>query len=208
MTDELDDIIIEGYCMSCRQTVEMENPQAVWTRKGHPSTRGNCPDCGGTVFRMGRTELHAEKSRPNPIKVGDGGDKRTAPKLTRDTVYLNYAPADEALAQRLADDLEKSGLAVWLHESETGVAWSSGVHPALKECRHMILLLSPSAVENKEVSLAWEFFREKRKPIVIAQVLAAEPPDKIRRSPRFDFSTGDYKSTMRQMLRQIAENSG
>src|SRR5689334_10949602 len=112
MTEELDDIIIEGYCMSCRQSVEMENPQPVWTRKGHPSTRGTCPNCGGTVFRMGRTELHDEKSRPAAIKVGDGGDKRTAPKLTRDTVYLNYAPADEALAQRLADDLEKSGLAV------------------------------------------------------------------------------------------------
>lgn len=205
MTEELDDIIIEGYCMSCRQSVEMENPQAVWTRKGHPSTRGTCPNCGGTVFRMGRTELHDESKRPSPVKVGDGGDKRTAPKLTRDTVYLNYAPADEALAQRLADDLEKSGLAVWLHESETGVAWSSGVHPALKECKHMILLLSPAAVENKEVSSAWEFFREKRKPIVIAQVLAAEAPDMIRRSPRFDFSTGDYKSTMRQMLRQIGE---
>lgn len=205
MTEELDDIIIEGYCMSCRQTVEMENPQAVWTRKGHPSTRGSCPTCGGTVFRMGRTELHSDASRPAPVKVGDGGDKRTAPKLTRDTVYLNYAPADEALAQRLADDLEKSGLAVWLHEGESEVAWSSGVHPALKECKHMVLLLSPSATENKSVGEAWEFFREKRKPIVIAQVLQAEPPDKIRRSPRFDFSTGDYKTTMRQMLRQIAE---
>jgi hypothetical protein len=205
MTEELDDIIIEGYCMSCRQSVEIENPQAVWTRKGHPSTRGTCPVCGGTVFRMGRTELHAEANRPAPVKIGDGGDKRTAPKLTRDTVYLNYAPADEALAQRLSDDLEKSGLAVWLHEAETGVAWSSGVHPALKECKHMILLLSPSAVENKEVGAAWEFFREKRKPIVIAQVLAADTPDKIRRSPRFDFSTGDYKTTMRQMLRQIGE---
>lgn len=205
MTEELDDIIIEGYCMSCRQTVEMENPQAVWTRKGHPSTRGTCSICGGTVFRMGRTELHDDASRPAPVKIGDAGDKRTAPKLTRDTVYLNYAPADEALAQRLADDLEKSGLAVWLHEGESDVAWSSGVHPALKECKHMIFLLSPAAIENKGVSAAWEFFREKRKPIVIAQVLQAEPPDKIRRSPRFDFSTGDYKTTMRQMVRQIGE---
>jgi hypothetical protein len=154
---------------------------------------------------MGKTELHEESNRPEPIAIGDGGDKRTAPKLTRDTVYLNYAPADEALAQRLAEDLEKSGLAVWLHEGSTDVKWSSGVHPALKECKHMVFVLSQAGLSADDVSSSWGFFRDNRKPIVIAQVEAVEPPDKIRRSPRFDFSGDDYKTTMRQMVRQLAE---
>lgn len=205
MTDELDDIIVEGYCMSCRESVEIEEPQAVWTRKGQPATRGTCPICGGTVFRMGKTELHDERNRPEPIEIGDSGDKRTAPKLTRDTVYLNYTQADEALAQRLAEDLEKSGLAIWLHEGKTDTKWSSGVHPALKECKHMVVVLSQAGLSAEDVTSAWTFFRDNRKPIVIAQVENVAPPDAIRRSPRFNFDGEDYKKTMRQMVRQIAE---
>jgi hypothetical protein len=202
MSDEMDEIIIEGYCMSCRESVEMEEAQAVWTRKGQAATRGICPSCGGIVFRMGKTELHEELRRPDPVKIGDS-DKRSGPKLARDTVYLNYAPADEALAQRLADDLEKSGLAVWLHDSENNVAWGSGVHPALKECKNMVFVLSESGLSAEDVQAAWQFFRENRKPILIAQVSAVEPPDKIRRSPRFDFRSGDYKTLMRQMMSEI-----
>lgn len=203
MSDEMDEFVVEAYCMSCRETVEMEEPQAVWTRKGHAATRGICPNCGGTVFRMGKTELHDELKRPEPVNIGDAGDKRTAPKLTRDTVYLNYAPDDEALAQRLADDLEKSGIAVWLHDNENNVAWGSGVHPALVECKNMVFVLSESALSAEDVSAAWQYFREKRKPILIAQLAAVEPPDAIRRSARYDFGSGDYKSVMRQMVREI-----
>ncbi|MEM9954880.1 MAG: TIR domain-containing protein [Chloroflexota bacterium] len=205
MTDEMDDIIIEGYCMSCRESVEIDEAQAVWTRKGQPATRGICSTCGGTVFRMGKTELHDEHERPEPIEIGNDGDKRTAPKLTRDTVYLNYASADEALAQRLAEDLEKSGLAVWLHDGDSDVNWSSGVHPALKECKHMVFVLSAKSLDTDDVSSSWSFFKDQRKPIVIAQVEAIDPPDKIRRSPRFNFDGTDYKTTMRQMVRQLAE---
>lgn len=204
MSEELDDIIIEGYCMSCRASVEIEDPQPVWTRRGQPATRGICPDCGGTVFRMGKTELHDERNRPEPIEIGDEGDKRTAPKLTRDTVYLNYAAADESLAQRLAEDLEKSGLAIWLHDGKTDVNWSSGVHPALTQCKHMVLLLTEASLSADDVQSAWRFFRQHRKAIVIAQ-MNTTPPDDIRRSPRIEFGTGDYKTNMRQMVRQLAD---
>ncbi|MDQ7024256.1 MAG: DUF5679 domain-containing protein [Anaerolineae bacterium] len=207
MSDTYDDDFepIEGYCMSCRDTVEIENPQAVWTRRGQPATRGDCSICGGTVFRMGKTDMHREANRPEPVVIGHHGDKRTAPKLERDTVYLNYAAADEATAQQLAADLEKSGIAVWLHSAEDNVNWSSGVHPALKECRNMVYVLSDAALEDKDVIAAWQFFRDERKPIIIAQIAAIDPPDRIRRSPRFDL-LADYKPALRQMVRTIGNS--
>jgi len=204
MMDEYgEEIIIEGYCMRDRETVEMENPVPVWTRKGQPATRGECPICGGTVFRMGKTELHDDSQRPDPVKIGDKQDKRTAPKLARDTIYLNYAENDEELAQQLAADLEKSGLAVWLHEASSDVNWSSGVHPALKQCSHMVLVLSAGSLEDADVSAAWEYFRDQRKPILIAQIAPVDPPDRIRRSPRYDFAS-EYKASLRQMVREMA----
>ncbi len=201
--DDFDDEPITAYCVSCRQKVDIEEPEPVWTRKGLPATRGHCPICGTTVFRMGRTPLHDDKERPAAVQVGTQG-KRNAPKLPQNTVYVAYAVADTALAEKLANDLQKVGVAVWLHEHEPdGVKWAGGVHPALKQCARMLVLLSPAIHEDALLETAWRYFRDKRKPIIIAQASPAEPPDAIRRSPRFDFSNGDYKTAFRQMVQEL-----
>lgn len=190
---------IEGYCMRCRESVEIENAMPVWTRKGLPATRGECSMCAGTVFRMGKTYQHDEKNRPEAVTIGDD-NKRNRPKLARDTVYVTYTDGDEEIAQQIAADLEKVGIAVWLHEhNENETKWASGVHPALLECARMVYVMSAEALTNEAVISAWTYYREQRKPIVIAQVEAVDPPDRIRRSPRFDF-TQDYKRSFRAML--------
>jgi hypothetical protein len=196
--------IYEAYCMRCRETVEMVDPRAIWTRKGQPATQGDCPVCGGLVFRLGKNDLHLNRERPSAIVVAEEQEKRKRPQLTRDTVYINYATGDEESAQQIADDLAKSGLAVWMHDGDADTSvWSGGVHPALKECSRMVLVLSPVSRQDNRVEIAWQFFRQHRKPVVIASVAAADPPDPIRRSPRFDF-TADYKVALRQMLNALS----
>lgn len=192
---------IEGYCMRCRESVEIESPMPVWTRKGLPATRGECSMCAGTVFRMGKTHQHDEKNRPEAVQIGDDS-KRNRPKLARETVYVTYADNDEDIAQQIAADLEKVGIAVWLHEHDDGTNWASGVHPALLECARMVYVMSDGALNHDAVIKAWTYFREQRKPIVIAQIESVDPPDRIRRSPRFDF-TSDYKQAFREMLNAL-----
>lgn len=202
--DMLEDEAVEGYCVRCRESVEIENPLPVWTRKGMPATRGDCPICGGIVFRMGKTPAHNTSSRPNAVQVGS--NKRKQPKLPQDTVYVNFAVDDELIAEQIADDLRKVGIAAWLHEHNPNdqISWAGGVHPALKECARMVLVLSAAALDAPSVTESWKFFKEKRKPIVIAQVVTADPPDMIRRSPRFDFA-GDYKTAFRQMVQALSQ---
>lgn len=202
--DEDDFEPIEGYCMSCRESVEIEAPQGVWTRRGMPATRGVCPMCGGTVFRMGATHLHDASNRPDPIQISETDGKRNLPRLQQDSAYVAYAAADEEFAQRIADDLSNSGIAAWLHEHESdGVAWAGGVHPALSECTRLVFVLSANGLQDDGVTAAWEFFKQQRKPIVIAQVERADPPDRIRRSPRFDFAA-EYKKAFRQMIQALS----
>ncbi|HEX2905243.1 MAG TPA: TIR domain-containing protein [Phototrophicaceae bacterium] len=196
-----DDEAIEAFCVRCRQTVAMDDPQPVWTRRGMPAMRGECPDCGGVVFRMGRTAAHNTETRPAAIQVAE----RTRAKLAQDTAYVAFAEADAALAEQLAEDLQKAGIATWLHESApANVHWAGGVHPALKECARLVLVLSPASLADSSVETAWRFFKEKGKRIVLAQLVTVDPPDAIRRSPRFDF-TGDYKTVFRQMVNTLAE---
>lgn len=195
---------IEGYCVRCRESVDIENPIAVWTRKGMPATRGECSICGGTVFRMGKTDAHNPSDRPEAVEVDETASKRRKPQLQKDTIYVNFAPDALETAERLVTDLNNVGLAAWLHETESEeVAWASGVHPALQECARMVLVLSPQALQDDDVAQAWQFFRSQRKPVVIAQASNAYPPDELRRSPRYDFQS-DYKRAFREMLQTLS----
>jgi DNA topoisomerase-1 len=55
---------MEAYCMKCKTKREMKEPQANFNKKGSPVTIGTCPVCGTKLFRMGRTDAHAELPPP------------------------------------------------------------------------------------------------------------------------------------------------
>jgi len=195
------DETIQGYCVRCKMSIEMVNPEPVWTSRGTPGTRGTCPECGGSVFRMGASHLHDGLVAPKPVNIGPTGSK---PKLAANTVYINYAEGDEETAQQIADDLDKMGMPTWLHDhSPEEVNWAGGVHPALKDCNRMVLLLSDEALDKTANREAWTFFRQKRKPVVIAQMGSVEPPDELRRSPRFDFRE-DYRPAFRRLIQALS----
>lgn len=43
----------EAYCVRCKKKVEMKNPQKVRLKNGKPATKGLCPLCSTSVFRIG-----------------------------------------------------------------------------------------------------------------------------------------------------------
>ncbi len=59
---------MEAYCVKCRTKREITDPQAVFTTNGTPATRGKCPVCDTTLFRMGKTPAHEGMIAP---KKGD-----------------------------------------------------------------------------------------------------------------------------------------
>ncbi|MEJ2758992.1 MAG: DUF5679 domain-containing protein, partial [Anaerolineales bacterium] len=47
----------------------MQDPKAEFTSSGAPGTRGTCPVCGTTMFRMGRTDAHEGLTPPErPVR--------------------------------------------------------------------------------------------------------------------------------------------
>jgi DNA topoisomerase I len=59
---------LEAYCVKCRTKREITDPKPVFTNNGTPATRGSCPVCGTTLFRMGNTSAHEGMIAP---KKGD-----------------------------------------------------------------------------------------------------------------------------------------
>lgn len=45
---------VTGYCVRDKKKVEIQDPKAEETKNGRPAIRGTCPECGGSIFRLGR----------------------------------------------------------------------------------------------------------------------------------------------------------
>lgn len=71
---------MEAYCLKCKTRREMSNPLAVYNSNGTPATKGVCPVCGTTMFKMGRTPEHdgvpvpmvesRKSSKKEPVRSG------------------------------------------------------------------------------------------------------------------------------------------
>jgi len=55
---------VEAYCMKCKTKREMKDPVASFNAKSSPVTIGVCPECGTKLYRMGRTDSHADMVAP------------------------------------------------------------------------------------------------------------------------------------------------
>ncbi|MCS7117084.1 MAG: DUF5679 domain-containing protein [Nitrososphaerota archaeon] len=46
--------MVEAYCVKCKKKVEMKNPQTVTLKNKRQATKGQCPTCGTTVYKIGK----------------------------------------------------------------------------------------------------------------------------------------------------------
>ncbi len=69
---------VEAYCFKCKNKRNMNNPQAVYNKAGAPATRGQCPECGTSMYRTGTTAAH--DGIPKPEKIERPKRKKAKPK--------------------------------------------------------------------------------------------------------------------------------
>ena len=47
--------MVQAYCMKCRKKKEMKDAKSVKMKNGKPATKGACPTCGTTMYRIGKS---------------------------------------------------------------------------------------------------------------------------------------------------------
>ncbi len=77
---------MEAYCVKCKTKREMVDPKPEYTANATPGTRGTCPVCGTTLYRMGKTDAH--EGIPKPEKV-----KKTRKKKRKGKLVIVESPA-------------------------------------------------------------------------------------------------------------------
>ena len=45
---------MQAYCVKCRAKREIKNAKTITMKNGRPATKGTCPVCGTTMFRIGK----------------------------------------------------------------------------------------------------------------------------------------------------------
>ena len=66
--------------MKCKTKRALTEPRAVFTASGQPATRGVCPVCGTTLYRMGATEAHENLPKPEVTARKATAKRRKASK--------------------------------------------------------------------------------------------------------------------------------
>ena len=46
--------MVKGYCVKCRVKKDMEKIEETKLKNGRPATKGSCPSCSTTLFRIGK----------------------------------------------------------------------------------------------------------------------------------------------------------
>jgi len=87
-------------------------------------------------------------------------------------VFIAYSRDDREFVDRLVADLNAAGVPTWrdVDDIPSDVAayvqgWRESVDRALEECTHMVVVLSPEAVDSAEVSAEWNAFLGDRRPV-------------------------------------------
>ena len=55
--------VATGYCVKCKASREILDPQPFTMKNGRPATQGRCPVCGTTIFKIGAPKAAASPER-------------------------------------------------------------------------------------------------------------------------------------------------
>lgn len=94
-------------------------------------------------------------------------------------IFISYSRKDAELAAALAERLRQSGASVWMDTMAIVAAqtWSAEIVNAIKECKALVVLLSPDSVASHNVTKEVALASEMRKTIVPIDVSECELND-------------------------------
>ena len=119
-------------------------------------------------------------------------------------VFISHATEDAQFAHRLADDLQRLGVQVWISPGSIrpGESWVSAIERGLKESSHVVVVLTPAALESewvkKETDVAIDQERKGRIQVIPLYVEPCEVPLLLSSYQRVSFH-GDYDAGLSQL---------
>lgn len=123
------------------------------------------------------------------------------------TVYICYCYADTRLASKLALDLMRRGLSVWIDQSAEGISEETRRLDRIQgiiESDYFVLILSATATVDTETFDQVRVAVERKRPIIVARRqevhLLRDQEPLLAGAPVLDFSRARYEEALRELI--------
>ena len=145
------------------------------------------------------------ESNTSMMPLHSGDERATSAK---DGVFVCYARKDEEFVLRLAGNLKRNGVSIWLDQWDiaAGADWDRSIDDAIYECSKFIIVLSPQAIASSEVRGELRTALDERKPIIPVISAACKIPRQLRTIQYVNFSTHgpDDEVALRRLMNTLA----
>jgi hypothetical protein len=107
--------------------------------------------------------------------------------------FMSYSRLDQEFTLRLARELRNKGVPIWIDQLDirAGLRWDREIEAALKVCRALIVMLTPTAVMSENVMDEVDYALEHGKKIVPVLKEKCDVPLRLRRLQQVDFTTNE-----------------
>lgn len=133
--------------------------------------------------------------------------ERQSPMPKVKQVFISHATKDAEFAHRLADDLQRRGVQVWIAPDsiQPGESWVSAIERGLQESSHMVVVLTPAALDSqwvkKETEIAITLERKRNIQIIPLDIEQCAVPLLLSSYQMISFS--DYNAGFKQLTKTL-----
>jgi CRP-like cAMP-binding protein len=125
-------------------------------------------------------------------------------------VFVSYAREDQEFVLRLAQDIFREGIDVWMDQLNIapGSSWAREVGRALDTCNTMLLVLSAASLASTNVEDEWNYFLDKGKWIVPVLLEECDIPFRLTRIHYLDFVNTSYDVALARLVSALRFTAG
>jgi CRP-like cAMP-binding protein len=123
--------------------------------------------------------------------------EQPAPKL-----FVSYSRRDLEFVMRLTADLEKHGIHTWIdmYNINPAESWTREIGRGLESSQAMLLILSPDALESKNVEDEWLYYLDIGKPVIPVLYRDVTMPYRLHKLQRLDFAHEEYNVALTKLI--------
>lgn len=144
-----------------------------------------------------------------PMEANDLLNQKAISDESQLRVFISYARPDQAVAEKVEAFLTAAGVRVFFAPKSIGAGdnWIAAIDRALRECRQMVLLLSPDSMpERKEVEHEWNYFDLERKPIYPLYLQDCERHSRLL-ALHFEDARSDLQGALERLLKKLRSDA-
>jgi hypothetical protein len=124
-----------------------------------------------------------------------------------DHVFICYSRKDEDFVLKLAANLKREGIPIWLDQWDipTGANWNRTIEKALNECTRLLVVISPSSIDSDEVQSEWLSALDEKKIVVPILYQPCRIPFRLKPIQYIDFTLRslDDERSLEQILNAL-----